>query len=130
MGIASVLPSCHTIPKARHQPSTHPITLTMAGVWSKEDRPIPQLSNNVMDLFSLKGKYCVVTGAGSGIGLGVVRAFLDAGCAGVCMTYNSNAKTVELAKELVDKCMEEFGRIDVFVANAGMGAGGAVTEMD
>ena len=63
------------------------------------------------------------------------------------MLYNSNDKTIDTAKELeqefggkskvvakkcpvddpkavaevVAKCAEEFGRIDVFVANAGMG---------
>ena len=63
------------------------------------------------------------------------------------MLYNSNDKTIDTAKELekeyngkskviakkcpvddskavaevIAKCAEEFGRIDVFVANAGMG---------
>jgi len=125
------------------------------GIPSELDRPVPKLADNVMDMFSLKGKYCAVAGAGSGIGLGAVRAFLDAGAAGVAMTYNSNDATIQLAKDLEKeyngkskvialKCPvgeskavaetvaaihKEFGRLDVFVANAGMGAGGAITEM-
>lgn len=120
-----------------------------------KDNPTPDIPDNTMEMFSLKGKYAVVTGAGSGIGLAAVRAFLDASAAGVAMLYNSNDKTIELAKELekeyggkskviakkcpvddskavedvVAKCAEEFGRIDVFVANAGMGSSGPVTEM-
>lgn len=119
-----------------------------------QDRPCPDIPDNVMDMFSLKGKYCVVAGAGSGIGLAAVEAFLEASASGVAMLYNSNDKTIDLAKELeqkfngsrvialkcpvddpkavaevTQKVVDEFGRIDVYVANAGMGASGPVTEM-
>lgn len=95
-------------------------------------------------LLRLSRKYCVVAGAGSGIGLAAVEAFLEASAAGVAMLYNSNDKTIDLAKELekkfngnsrvialkcpvndpkavadvTQKVVDEFGRIDVYVSSS------------
>lgn len=86
-----------------------------------------------------------MTGAGAGIGLAAVRAFLDAGAMGVAMLYNSNEKTIQTAKDLeqefggktkvlaykcpvhesktvkdvVEKIIADFGRLDVFVSLTG-----------
>lgn len=83
-----------------------------------------------------------MAGAGSGIGLAAVEAFLEASAAGVAMLYNSNDKTIDLAKnlekrfggktkvialkcpvddskavaEVTQKVVDEFGRIDVYVS--------------
>lgn len=48
----------------------------------------------VFDLFSLKGRTAIVSGAGAGIGLGVAHAYAEAG-ANVIIWYNSNAKAIE-----------------------------------
>jgi sorbose reductase len=45
-------------------------------------------SNRVMPLFSLKGKTAIVSGATSGIGLGVAQALAEAG-ANVAIWYNT-----------------------------------------
>lgn len=82
-----------------------------------------------------------MTGAGAGIGLAAVRAFLDAGAAGVAMLYNTKDSTIKLGQELeaefqgrtkiraykcsvndsnmvadvVAQVIADFGRLDVFV---------------
>lgn len=106
-------------------------------------RPTPEPKAHVLDLFSLKGKVASITGSGGGIGFAVAEAFAQAG-ADVAIWYNSNPKAVERAADLAQKygvkvkaysCkvtdeesvkktiesqIEEFGQIDVFVANAGI----------
>jgi 3-oxoacyl-[acyl-carrier protein] reductase len=91
----------------------------------------------------LKGKCAVVTGASKGIGAGIARAFAREG-ASVLINYNNSEKVaLELTeslndsigsvvsfradvskdaerKALVSKALEEFGRIDVLVNNAGI----------
>ena len=81
------------------------------------------------------GKAVVVTGAAQGIGLGIVRAFLEEG-AGV-VAFDKQATVEELAGEhcvpfvgdqsvhddcraAVALCVERFGRIDVMCAHAGI----------
>lgn len=105
-------------------------------------RPQPKLPTNVMDLFSLKGKVCSVTGSSTGIGYAVAEAYAQAG-ADVAIWYNSH-NADDKAKKLADtygvkvkayKCNivdpelvettiktieSDFGKIDVFVCNAGI----------
>ncbi|KAF3941138.1 hypothetical protein ABW19_dt0210528 [Dactylella cylindrospora] len=99
---------------------------------------------SVKDLFDLKGRFAIISGAGQGIGLDIARAFAEQG-ANVSIWYNSNQEAViraeEISKEFgvvckayqvgvtdeaevkkaVDSQVEEFGgKLDIFVANAGV----------
>lgn len=98
------------------------------------------LDNFSMDFFSLKGKVAIVTGGNTGLGQGYVVALAKAG-ADLCVpTYDTNwdetralvekegrkIKFIQAdltKKEDIDKvvsgCMEEFGRIDILINNAG-----------
>lgn len=114
---------------------------------------IPQ-ANNLTDLFSLKGKVIVVTGASNprGIGFEAARGCAEMG-ASVAITYftredsakqNAEALTKEYnvkaqayhcdicdyaaAKTLVDNVLRDFGQIDGFIANAGRAADAGVLE--
>ncbi|KAL8859928.1 MAG: hypothetical protein Q9198_010601, partial [Flavoplaca austrocitrina] len=99
---------------------------------------------SVFSLLSLKGKTAIISGAGAGIGLRVAQAFAEAG-ANVAIWYHSNKTAITRAeeieatygvkcrayqvdvthdytvKEAIDNIVSEFnGRLDVFVANAGI----------
>jgi 3-hydroxybutyrate dehydrogenase len=94
---------------------------------------------------SLAGKVAVVTGSTSGIGLGIARAFAEAGANvvinglaeqrqidfvceeldGICpmsrIVYNgANLMKAEEATGLVEESIVEFGGIDILVNNAGI----------
>ncbi|KAL2808442.1 hypothetical protein BJX63DRAFT_439398 [Aspergillus granulosus] len=99
---------------------------------------------SVMEMFSLKGKTAVVTGAASGIGLSVAQGLAEAG-ANVALWYNTNNKAIEEAANIekaygvrcqayqvnskdnqaveagLEQCVRDFnGRLDIFIANAGI----------
>ena len=100
------------------------------------------------DLFSLDGRVALITGGNGGIGLGIARAFRDAG-ASVVVTGRNPGKNAAAAEELgkahavleldvrdeaaVERTMERvvgrFGRLDVLVNNAGQFIGGPALEM-
>ncbi|KAF2275293.1 short chain dehydrogenase [Westerdykella ornata] len=106
-------------------------------------RPVPNIPSNVLEQFRLNGKVVVVNGAADGIGLAVAEAMVEAG-ANVAMWYHSNSAAVDKAAEFskthnvnakaykvnvsdpeqvqqtIEKVVEDFGKVDVFVANAGM----------
>jgi sorbose reductase len=107
-------------------------------------KPVPNTPTNVMQQFSMAGKTIVVTGAAEGIGGAVADAMAEAG-GNVALWYNSNSAAITRAETLakehnvktkaysvnqidaaavqkaVQQVVEDFGRIDVFVANAGTG---------
>ena len=106
-------------------------------------KPFPNVASNVLEQFQMKGKVVVVNGASDGIGLAVATAMAEAG-ADVALWYNSNDAAIKRAEEIskefgvktkayqvsvenpevvertMDQVVKDFGKIDVFVANAGM----------
>ncbi|KAF3143295.1 hypothetical protein TWF569_007384 [Orbilia oligospora] len=104
----------------------------------------PPSETQVTSLLSLKGRTAIVTGAGAGIGFGVVEAFAEAG-ANVALWYNSNPEAIEKAKKIsktygitckaykvnitdeeatfktINQVVQDLnGRLDIFVANAAL----------
>jgi sorbose reductase len=115
--------------------------------------PIPQ-AESLKDLLSLKGKVVIVTGASGPRGMGIEAA---RGCAemgaDVAVTYSSRAAGGEKnAKELAEKygvktkaykcnvgdynqcvqlvkdVIQDFGKVDVFIANAGATADAGIID--
>ena len=85
----------------------------------------------------LKNKIAVVTGGGSGFGAGIVKKFIQEGAKVVVADINlENAEKVVMAsgglavevdvsnslsfKNMVDKTLEKFGKIEIMVNNAGI----------
>jgi len=92
---------------------------------------------------NLAGKYCVVTGAGKGIGKAIAKRFLEEEAAGIAILEYDLALAKATAKELdptgkkviaikcnvadseqvkaaIEQTVAAFGRIDVLVNNAGI----------
>jgi len=99
----------------------------------------------------LDGKVALITGAGSGIGRGIARAFAKEG-AGVALTGRTQARLDDAAKEfgafggavlvhaadvtepeqvdaLFAAAMDRFGRLDLLVNNAGAFNGGPLVAL-
>ena len=85
----------------------------------------------------LKNKIAIVTGGGSGFGAGIVKKFIQEGAKVVVADINlENAKKVAIDtgglavevdvsnslsfKNMVDKTLEKFGKIEIMVNNAGI----------
>lgn len=101
---------------------------------------IPQ--KNVLDLVSLDGKVGVVSGAASGIGLGVATRLAEAGAKVALFDlnlelgyvaendmkqrgfearfYDCDVTSNSSCRDAVNKTMSDFGRVDVLVNNAGV----------
>ncbi|CEH17363.1 l-xylulose reductase [Ceraceosorus bombacis] len=117
-----------------------------------DPRPVPQVaSSHVLDLFSMKGKVVAVSGAAAGIGFAAAEAMAEAG-ADVALWYNSNDAAIKKGEELakrtgvkvkaykvgvtdlqevrkaVEQVVEDFGKLDVAIANAGVGIAGGILE--
>lgn len=91
----------------------------------------------------LTGKYCIVTGAGKGIGKAIVKRFLAENAAGVSIlewdlelakktaleldptgekviAVKCNVADSDMVKAAVEETVRKFGRIDVLINNAGV----------
>jgi len=105
----------------------------------------------VLDMFSLKAKVAVVTGASSGLGVTFAKALAEVG-ANVVLAARRLDKLNEVADEitslgvkakpvqcdvsnpdqvqsLVDETVRTFGRLDILVNNAGVAAMSPATEI-
>ena len=105
----------------------------------------------IMNMFDLKGRVAVVTGASSGLGADAARAYADYG-ANVAILARRKDKLAEVAKELTAKGVKalavecdvtdeesvkkaiaeviaEFGKIDILLNNAGVAILGDVVSM-
>ena len=92
---------------------------------------------------NLKGQYCIVTGAGKGIGKAIAKRFLEEEAAGVAIlewdlalaeatakeldptgkkviAVKCNVADSDMVKAAIDTVVATFGRIDVLINNAGV----------
>jgi 7-alpha-hydroxysteroid dehydrogenase len=95
----------------------------------------------ILDMFQLKDRVAIITGAGRGIGAGIATAFAEVG-ADLVIGSRTESQLVEVAdaikkigrraavvpgdlstrkamEALVQRAMDEFGRLDIVVNNAG-----------
>jgi 2-deoxy-D-gluconate 3-dehydrogenase len=103
-------------------------------------------------MFSLKGKIAIVTGGNGGIGKGIARGLAGAG-ADIVIAARNKAKTDDAVaeikndfnvqavglvtdmrkpvevEEMVKQTVDTFGRLDILVANAGIGFHKPPTEL-
>ncbi len=105
------------------------------------------------DLFSMRGKICVITGGSRGLGKAMARAFLHAGAKTIYVTARKSEECEQTAEELSKleeggECValpgdmssgeeivrfakslaERESHIDILVNNAGTGWNGSVEE--
>lgn len=105
----------------------------------------------VNDMFSLKGKIAVVTGASSGLGVTFAQALGEAGAnleitarridklnivaedlkrLGIkARPFQSDVSNQDQVRSLVDDTVKNFGRLDIMINNAGVAALSPATEI-
>lgn len=99
---------------------------------------------SLLSQFSLAGKSAIVTGASRGLGISFARGLAKAGCnlvitardfdrlqpvakdleqyGGTVLPFKADATQVKDAGAMVDRAVEQFGRLDILVNNAGISA--------
>lgn len=119
---------------------------------SRQPQPVPNTPDNVLSQFGMRGKVVAVNGAADGIGYAVAEAMAEVG-ADVAMWYNSNNAAIKKAAALAEKfgvkarayqvqvtdpkkvedginqIVNDFGKLEVFVANAGIANSKPVLDM-
>ncbi|KAF2258905.1 putative NADP-dependent mannitol dehydrogenase, partial [Lojkania enalia] len=118
----------------------------------RHPRPTPNTPTNVLSQLNLTNRVCVITGASGGIGRAVAEAYAESG-AHLALWYNRNPAAtmtatalsqthnikvhtyqipitdVEAVKAGIEQVVRDFGRIDVFVANAGTAISKPILDM-
>jgi len=96
-------------------------------------------SQSTLTPHPLHGKTAIVTGAGQGIGFAICRHLISRGAKVVlndaaptlannaaaalgpnCIPLPGDAADIPFTRHLVDTCVNEFGRLDIVIANAGL----------
>lgn len=102
-----------------------------------------------MDYFRLDGKVAMITGGNTNLGLGYTVALAKAGADIFLPHFEEDVSEVKQAveatgrrieffrgdltdasyrKNLIEKCIETYGRLDILINNAGMPGGGALED--
>lgn len=103
----------------------------------------------IQQLYDFIGKTAVITGSAKGIGFAIAERFIEAGAnvvlsdiddtvgkqkakqlGGKCVFVHCDVSQEKDVKNLVVKAIERFGRLDVFINNAGIFPSVPVLEME